>query len=81
MRSGSNNLQNGATTGADLLRMEQERRQRNNDRERRRVQIMNQGFDSLREVLMLEVFPGPNPKVCFLTCTIFYRHSDRNQGS
>ena len=66
-RSGPHNLQNGATTGADLLRTEQERRQINNDRERRRVQIMNQGFDSLREVLMLEVFPGANPKVCFLS--------------
>ena len=56
-------MQNGAT-GEGLLRMEQERKQRNNERERLRVQIMNQAFDRMKEVMT--EFPGPNPKVCFI---------------
>ena len=58
-------MQTGATgdrTGEDLLRMEQERKQRNNERERLRVQIMNQAFDRMKEVMT--EFPGQNPKVC-----------------
>lgn len=58
-------MQAGSSSGADLLRMEAERKQKNNDRERRRVQIMNQGFDALKEVLTLDTFPVPNPKVHF----------------
>ena len=52
----------GDRTGEDLLRMEQERKQRNNERERLRVQIMNQAFDRMKEVMT--EFPGQNPKVC-----------------
>ena len=70
----------GDRTGEDLLRMEQERKQRNNERERLRVQIMNQAFDRMKEVMT--EFPGPNPKVCSLNSFAdnirsFYRHSDR----
>ena len=71
-------MQAGSSSGADLLRMEAERKQKNNDRERRRVQIMNQGFDALKEVLTLDTFPVPNPKVRFLFISFYITDAIRD---